>query len=221
MDYVKFHADWHNENEALDTPITAEALEHLEEGIASIFDLATTAGGLIVASAPGELEELDPGTPTDDDVLTWDSGEPLSMKWAPAVANVPNVAWGTSYTPVLTGAGGNPTMGAGSTAVGRYTKVGRTIHFRANISFGTSPANPTGLWIVSLPENAQTTNAFICHGVVYDASPGATYVVACRTNAAGNVHLFYQGGDRFSGTTPITVAVNDIVAIGGSYEAAA
>lgn len=63
----------------------------------------------------------------------------------------PDAAW-TAYTPALTAATTNPTLGTGSAAHGRYTRIGRTIIGRAIVAFGTSGvAAGSGSYRFSLP----------------------------------------------------------------------
>lgn len=126
-----------------------------------------------------------------------------------------------TYTPALTGASSNPTMGSGAVQEGRWMQLGKLVFVRVHITFGTSPTNPGGLWQVDLPTSAQGTFRITGSGFVYDDSASQTYVVSARTNATTSLmNLFYHGGDRFSGTTPITVAVNDTIHLDLLYEAA-
>lgn len=57
MAYVKFHADWRNRVQDLTTPISAEALEHIEQGI---FDAAADADAANAAVA-GKADAAAPG----------------------------------------------------------------------------------------------------------------------------------------------------------------
>ena len=63
-------------------------------------------------------------------------------------------AW-TSYTPTLTAATTDPVLGTGSTVLGRYVTIGRTVHVQVNIKFGSSGASAgSGQYRVSLPVTA-------------------------------------------------------------------
>lgn len=58
-----------------------------------------------------------------------------------------------AYTPILTAVTSNPTLGTGSTQVGRFTRWGRTVTGTFFIKFGTVGALPgNGQYKVSLPQ---------------------------------------------------------------------
>lgn len=58
----------------------------------------------------------------------------------------------TTYTPVLTGAAGNPTLGAGSDADGEWFQLGPLVYFAFSIQWGGSGLNVgSGQYRVSLP----------------------------------------------------------------------
>lgn len=75
MAYTKFHVDWKNRPN-FSTPITAEAMEHIEEGIAEAHRLLAAIGsgggvslvedppgsGLFVTSSGTSLTENPPGS---------------------------------------------------------------------------------------------------------------------------------------------------------------
>ena len=81
----------------------------------------------------------------------------------------------TTYTPVLTAATSNPTLGTGSFVAGRYRKVGRNCQGWAKIKFGTSGSTfGTGAYRISLPIEARTPAAnetiILGNGYMYDLS---------------------------------------------------
>lgn len=60
-------------------------------------------------------------------------------------------AW-VAYTPVLTASTTNPTLGTGSSAVGRYRQFGKTVLCRGEFRFGTSGISAgSGQYSMSLP----------------------------------------------------------------------
>jgi hypothetical protein len=64
-------------------------------------------------------------------------------------------AWST-YTPALTGTGGNPNLGATPTRVGRYYRLGRTVHCQVVIKFSASGVSAgSGFYEISLPVPAR------------------------------------------------------------------
>lgn len=142
-------------------------------------------------------------------------------------------AW-QSWTPTLTGASTNPTLGTNSVAEGRYTQIGKTVICQIDIKFGTSGTNAgSGNYYISLPVAAKT--AISGYQVMpigflraYDASAGngAVFFPEVETSTTAQL-VYYQG---IGGTAPASgVAHNapwawstsDVVCAGTiTYEAA-
>jgi hypothetical protein len=129
-------------------------------------------------------------------------------------------AWQT-YTPVLAGAGwaiGNGTI------TGSYIRIGKTVHFRIVITFGSTStyaaANPTITYPIAA---AASTQANIrCElfdtsandrrlGTTYPASTTTLFPCSLGTNNA--IILL-------TNTSPWTWATGDVILIQGTYEAA-
>jgi hypothetical protein len=133
----------------------------------------------------------------------------------------------TAYTPVLTASTTNPTLGTGSSVVGSYQKIGKTINFRVQITFGTSGVNAgSGFYFVSLPPfaaNLGTTNEPIANTLIIDNSLGARYIgFGCLNNSTT---MFMQMQSNSSGSQastealPMAWAASDRITMHGSYEA--
>lgn len=126
-------------------------------------------------------------------------------------------AW-TSYTPVLTASTTNPTLGTGSTQAGAYTQIGKTVHFRARIVFGSSGVNAgSGYYAVSLPVAAKSAVTVAGHGVLIG---GSRYLTAAYTNGTTKVELYLDAGVAVSNTAPFTWAATNAISIAGTYEVA-
>lgn len=138
---------------------------------------------------------------------------------------VNNDAWDT-WVPSLTGI----TLGTGGTATGEYQRVGRTIHYRINIIFGTSgvvtatdptftlPVSPDAAYIVdkvplgeALILDAGTANY---SGVVLRTSGAVCRVILRRADTTYVTHA------AITATVPMTWAINDSLCCVGTYEAA-
>ncbi len=131
-----------------------------------------------------------------------------------------------SYTPVFA----NVTLGTGSTISAAYTRLGRTIHWRAHLILGTGGA-VTGTVTVSLPVNA-TPEVFANLGAVgtaiYDDASASMIIGAYEYNTASTVRLLLVGAggtytDRanfITATTPFTWTTSDKIRLAGTYEAA-
>jgi hypothetical protein len=134
-------------------------------------------------------------------------------------------AW-TSYTPTLTAATTNPTMGT-STLVGAYTKLGRTVHFRAQITIGSGFSGGSGQWSVALPFAA--TSSAIQHGQAkcFHSPAGSQHWWGSGSIAAGGntISLFAPLGTAdgsmrgVSNNQPFVWASGDILHVWGTYEA--
>lgn len=131
-------------------------------------------------------------------------------------------AWST-YTPTWTAATTNPNIGNG-TRLGRYMQVGKTVHFVAEITMGSTTTYGSGIWSVGLPPVAARTSpgqialvraSDTSVGVAYDGQAVLGASSTTPTVSAGNAWLnsVQQG-------TPFTWANGDILRVFGTYEAA-
>lgn len=137
-------------------------------------------------------------------------------------------AW-TSYTPTLTAATVNPTIGAtGNVLIGAYRQAGKDVIARFKIKFGTTgPAAGTGQYFVALPVAANVTTPVAggnCYLFDSSASGGATPVpYLVDTNRLGFLYpaTWPSGALTFVGAaTPWTWAGADELNATFAYEAA-
>lgn len=127
-------------------------------------------------------------------------------------------AW-NSFTVTLSGI----TLGNG-TAVGFWKKIGRAVHYRVEITLG-STSSVTGAITIDLPATAAATSQHHS-GYFYDLSATTSYamgVVFSTTqifpralNSAGT----YATLSGTTSTIPFTWATGDLVRVAGSYESA-
>jgi hypothetical protein len=85
-----------------------------------------------------------------------------------------NAVW-TAYTPVLTAATTNPTVGNGS-IIGRFYTIGKTVLFAMEFVFGSTSTAGSGAWSFSLPPLHNVTNA----------SGTPVFVASANGSVAGN-----------------------------------
>ena len=130
-------------------------------------------------------------------------------------------AWST-YTPVLTAATTNPTLGTGSFQGGRYTRIGRTIIGWAYIAFGNSgTAAGSGEYRVSLPVTSnvwQSNNIVIGNGYLYDSGVNTLQTVTAVVNAAGHFIMFKDGAFQITHAAPWAWGASDHMSIQFMYE---
>jgi hypothetical protein len=133
-------------------------------------------------------------------------------------------AW-TSYTPTWTASTTNPAIGNGTIA-GAYTRIGKTVLFRVNITAGSTTTYGSGQYRISLPVTAGSAAVqllagdALIGGAAYDirgriTSGAPTYTALyCTPTTAGNAWRFVTP------TAPATFANGSVLTVCGSYEAA-
>lgn len=137
----------------------------------------------------------------------------------------------TAWTPTLTGL----TLGNGSLAGCKYIQIGKTVHFRFNLTFGsTSAVTAAGQFTLPVTSIDYNTGASTLHytnafGVATfkDDSAGAVAHGPCMaydtTHATLDLWLVngtYTSTAAISAVTPFTWTTSDSVAAMGTYEAA-
>jgi len=140
--------------------------------------------------------------------------------------NTINSAW-TSFTPSFLTASGSPSLGTGGFGVARYKQVGKMVHYRGKLQFGSASVNfGTGGWSTTLPVNAAnvTTPGALPHvgSTYYRDASGAHASGTCLINAdVSQSQMSFRTADNLTDSThPFTWAVNDYFAWNITYEAA-
>lgn len=290
--YTKYHDDWHDQTEAEDTPIIAEALEHIETGIATAqtdadtaqttantaqttantaqtaADAAqdtaeasipkntlTTKGDLILATGASTPTRLAVGT--NDQVLTGASGQTTGVVWQKignamiasdaaiayskldlgnsivnadiaaaasiALSKIDLPSWST-YTPTLTAATTNPTLGSGSSRIGRYIEIGDLVIASVVIKFGSSGTGAgNGAYEISLPVTARTPSEQTAIGSGFVTEAGVDNDLICpvvQASLTSKCQMVIEGGNVMSNSTPFVFGANDSIGLFLSYEAA-
>lgn len=136
-------------------------------------------------------------------------------------------AW-TPYTPTLTADGGSPTIGTGGVIAGRYKALGKTVHYRGRLLFGTGASAGTGAFYVSIPLTAASvavsgmTLPNEGSARIRDASPAANYAAICDIQP--DLHAsrmgFVQNAAVVTGSHPMSWAPSDHISWDITYEAA-
>ena len=124
------------------------------------------------------------------------------------------VGW-NAYTPTWSGTIGNGTL------VGGYQRVGRTIHFRIGISWGTTTTHPASSQAFGLPVQAPDTllgvPAVGGTAAANNVSIGGGIIVPV---AGGNqINVYQSFGFPFSNNTPNAWAAGHWITIVGTYQA--
>jgi hypothetical protein len=128
-------------------------------------------------------------------------------------------AW-LSYTPTWTAATTNPSLGNGA-LVGRYIQIGKTVNVFVQLTIGSTTTLGTGGWIFSVPFAAKVpvSMAFLVTmlrsgiGWSYGQTNGGYFGYSDRTAPICN-------GVSVTSAAPFSWSTNDVLAFGGTYEAA-
>lgn len=113
------------------------------------------------------------------------------------------------------------TPGNGVLARNHFRRIGGIIHWEYRLVFGTTTA-VSGTLRISLPATAADgNNGTVGGGYLRDLSVPTTYMANARLVNSTEMNIFVDGSSGFVGSAfPFTWAVNDIIALSGSYIAA-
>jgi hypothetical protein len=201
MAYTKFHAAWADDPDT-STPITAEALDHIEQGISDAADAADAGGDITTDDAWVAKGDLIAGTGTDaatiktvgsnDSVLTAASGQAAGIIWqkignsmvaTDAAIDVSKMAPSATANDILRTVGGVAVWGA--QAVAAVTALPGSPVEGQEVTLVDSLTSPTFLW------------RFKYYGAL-----------------SANKWVFIGGAPRFAG-----VATSETLSTTGSYQA--
>lgn len=145
----------------------------------------------------------------EDDVLYPFSG--FMNKLASSLSTMlgPWQAW----TPTLE----NATVGNGSLS-GAFRQIGRTVHYRAQLTLGSTSTLTAGLLIVGVPRPFVSSAQLLGTGVATDASTGAARMIMARPWGAATAGIYLADGTAVSTGSPWTWAAGDSVHWSGTYE---
>lgn len=120
-----------------------------------------------------------------------------------------SAAW-VSYTPTWTAVTTNPTLGNGTIAAA-YMKIGKTVHFRVKVTFGTTTTLGSGAYGLTLPTPAnsavdvdggvlvRTSGGSRTVGISWQASTTETRGIMVTTDTAlSDATRAWANGDSFS-----------------------
>lgn len=154
----------------------------------------------------------------DEPVWLLQDGPDLLALGAPAASG-----W-QDYTPSLTAATTNPTLGSGSTVEGRWCRIGSTVHVVVNIVFGTSGTSAgSGKYRVSLPAPMSAdlpAFASVGAGRLFDGAQHHLIEVSRDDTSTTLVSFPVNGAGRTGATVPFAWGASDSIAFHCTYEAA-
>lgn len=145
-----------------------------------------------------------------------------------ATMNSIGAAW-ESWTPALTASTTNPTLGSGSFAGGKYTRINKLVIATFTIRFGTSPNAGSGTYRVSVPVTAASTQLYyqneLGQVLIRDDSTQVQYQATSYLNTTTTLELAYSatyGGAlvNVAHNAPWTWTTNDTLSGIIIYEAA-
>jgi hypothetical protein len=125
------------------------------------------------------------------------------------------------YTPALTAAVTNPTLGTGSTAAGRFFKDRRHIVGKVKLIFGSSGVTAgSGDYFVSLPTTAKEAYDVVGFGLIFDSSTGTFYQVVARADATSqkcNLYI-HNSATAVTHASPVAWNTSDVIRLSLDYE---
>lgn len=160
------------------------------------------------ANGPGDIGNL------ADDVEDYATDNDAVI--APALA-----AW-TSYTPTWTGATTNPVLNNGTLA-GSYLRFGKTVHYRIELTVGSTTAVGSGTWLFTLPvAPTAPAEAVVGSGAAFDTSAAARTTLVARHSSTPGTISFVRGdtGAQVTNAAPYAWATGDRISVTGFYEVA-
>ena len=135
-----------------------------------------------------------------------------------ATMNQIGAAW-ESYTPALTAATTNPTLGTGSTAAGRYGRIQKVVMGIGLLQFGTAgTAAGSGVYYVSLPITAKFAGEVIGDWQAYDGT-SLWRVGTLVSDTTTRAYMMYEGS-FVTNTQPWAWSTSDFIRFSFTYEAA-
>lgn len=178
------------------------------------------ANSLEASYALDDLTDVATGSPSNGDALTFETASGL---WKPAPGGSLPGAW-ASFTPTWTAATSNPSLGNG-TLIGKYIQLGKTIHFRVKLVFGSTTTSGTGAWRFDLPVAPHadySSNTGLNVGGYAENNGVAGYSIDGARIDSGSTIIVQSpnGGNVYQSGTPFAWGNLDFLSFHGTYEAA-
>lgn len=127
----------------------------------------------------------------------------------------------SSYTPALTAATTNPTLGSGSSATGRYIQIGKLVFVSGSFVFGSSGVNAgSGEYRISLPVTSASTIILSGTTVLFDNSATLFSIAASYYSSTTVMRIAIPTTALVvTHSSPWTWAANDQIVFSAIYEA--
>jgi hypothetical protein len=128
-----------------------------------------------------------------------------------------NGSWGwQTYTPTLTAATTNPTLGTGGAALGRYQIDDHTVTVSGVIHFGTGASFGAGAYSISLPVPSHDVSTGIAGQVVVLPATGGFWGMGWATSSGTGFLIYISGSATGAGTAALTGTTTPIGAAWGA-----
>jgi hypothetical protein len=163
--------------------------------------LATTCLWTTTRGAPVPARNA---TERDATLTPWEGLEVYRLDLH-AVDTYSNGSWGwQTYTPTITGATTNPTLGTGGSATGRFQIDDKTVTVAGTIHFGTGATFGSGTYSISLPLPVSGSAAGIMGGQVVVYPGGSFWGMGWALPAGSAFQIFISGSSTGAGTALLT-----------------
>ena len=123
-------------------------------------------------------------------------------------------AW-TAYTPTFTAATTNPTLG-NFTRVGRWRRIGKTVHFTIVITCNSTTGQGSGTYTFGLPVSARAGD----EALVYARQTGPIHVYIGSNNTINEFRLTNTATEANATAANVGFTTGTVLSFNGTYEAA-
>jgi hypothetical protein len=169
--------------------------------------IADAKGDIIAATGADVLVRKAAGA--DKTFLQADSSQSDGLAWTGA--------W-TAYTPAWTSTGTAPAIGNG-TIVGRWQQIGKTVHYTATVTMGSTTTFGTGNYFISLPVTAHASALGFGFARAIDTGT-LQYPGVAVLQSTTLILPITPAGAPWTNLVPFTFGNGDQMIFSGTYEAA-
>ena len=201
--------------------IATDTLQVKDAGITAAKLAAAVAGSGLTGGAGTALAVNVDGSTLEvaTDTVQVKDGGITNAKLATSSGEI-GAAW-PSYSPTTTATVTNPTLGSGGATTGKRKYVGKDVHFKFQMAFGTSgTAAGSGTYLISLPTAAAADEVGYPIGVVTLNNSGTEYTYFLYVNDVNHVRMVAGDGTVVTHAAPFAWGASDFARGHGTYEAA-
>ena len=119
-------------------------------------------------------------------------------------------AW-VPFTPTWSGTLGNGVLACS------YANIGRTVHARYSLTWGTTTSHAAAAQTFTLPVAASTASQGLASARIFDSSASATFMRQAFMNTTNQIVFVSEAGAFVTNLVPMTCATSDFIAFTITY----